>query len=88
MVSQHCIQRIKERNISIDLEMVEFLVKKSNGQNVAFILGETEFLGDENYVILIVRNNQAVTIQFRRKSQTVNPHSLNVDTVSKYPCLF
>ncbi len=88
MVSQHCINRIKERHINIDLEMLEFLVNKSNGQSVAFILGETTFLGDENYIILIVRNNQAITIQFRRKSQTINPHSLNVDTVSKYPCLF
>lgn len=88
MVSKHCIQRIKERNINIDLEMVEFLVAKSNGQNVAFILGEIKFLGDENYVILIVRNNEARTIEFRRKSQTVNPYSLSVDTVSKYPCLF
>jgi len=88
MVTNHCIQRIKEREINIDLEMIEFLVNKSNGQNVAFILGEINFLEDENYVILIVRNNQAVTIEFRRKSQTITAHSLQVDTVSKYPCLF
>lgn len=88
MVSNHCIQRIKERQINIDLEMIEFLVSKSNGNSVAFILDEVDFLGDENYVILIVRNNQAVTIEFRRKSQTITAHALNVDTVSKYPCLF
>lgn len=88
MVTNHCIQRIKERQINIDLEMIEFLVNKSNGQDVAFILGEIKFLGDENYVILIVRNFQAVTIEFRRKSQTITAHSLQVDTVSKYPCLF
>ena len=88
MVSNHCIQRIKEREINIDLEMIEFRVSKSNGNSVAFILGEVDFLGDENYVILIVRNNQAVTIEFRRKSQTITAHALNVDTVSKYPCLF
>ena len=88
MVTPHCIKRIKERNINIDLEMLEFLVKKSNGQDVAFILGETKFLDDDNYVILIVRNNVAVTIEIRRKSQTITAHALNVDTVSKYPCIF
>lgn len=88
MVSNHCIQRIKERQINIDLEMAEFLVNKSNGNSVAFILGEVNFLGDKNYVILIVRNNQAVTIEIRRKSQTISPFALGVDTVSKYPCLF
>lgn len=40
MGTPHCIKRIKERNINIDLEMLEFLVKKSDGQDVAFILGE------------------------------------------------
>jgi len=88
MVTSHCIKRIQERNINIDLEMIEYLVKKSNGQNIAFILGETKFLEDENYVILIVRNNEAVTVQFRRKSQTITAHALDVDTVSKFPCLF
>lgn len=88
MVTSHCMKRIQERNINIDMEMIEFLVNKSNGQAVAFILGETKFLGDENYVILIVRNNVAVTIEIRRKSQTITAHALNVDTVSKYPCLF
>lgn len=88
MVTSHCLQRIKEREINIDLEMIEFLVSKSNGQNVAFILGEVKFLDDENYVILIVRNYEAVTIQFRRKSQTNTAHALQVDTVSKYPCIF
>lgn len=88
MVTPHCMKRIQERNINIDMEMLEFLVKKSNGQDVAFILGETKFLGDDNYVILIVRNNVAVTIEIRRKSQTITAHALNVETVSKYPCLF
>lgn len=88
MVTSHCMKRIQERNINIDMEMLEFLVKKSNGQDVAFILGETKFLDDDNYVILIVRNNVAVTIEIRRKSQTITAHALNVDTVSKYPCLF
>lgn len=88
MVTPHCMKRIQERNINIDMEMLEFLVKKSNGQDVAFILGETKFLDDDNYVILIVRNNVAVTIEIRRKSQTITAHALNVDTVSKYPCLF
>ena len=88
MVTPHCMKRIQERNINIDMEMLEFLVKKSNGQDVAFILGETKFLGDDNYVILIVRNNIAVTIEIRRKSQTITAHALNVETVSKYPCLF
>lgn len=88
MVTPHCMKRIQERNINIDMEMLEFLVKKSNGQDVAFILGEIKFLDDDNYVILIVRNNVAVTIEIRRKSQTITAHALNVDTVSKYPCLF
>jgi len=88
MVTSHCIKRIQERNINIDIEMLEFLCQKSNGQNVAFILGEVRFLDDDNYIILIVRNYEAVTIQFRRKSQTITAHSLQVDTVSKYPCIF
>ena len=88
MVTPHCMTRIQERKINIDMEMLEFLVKKSNGQDVAFILGETKFLDDDNYVILIVRNNVAVTIEIRRKSQAITAHALNVDTVSKYPCLF
>lgn len=88
MVTPHCIKRLKERNINIDLEMLEFLVKKSDGQDVAFILGEVNFLGDDNFVILIVRKNVAVTMELRRKSQTITAHALNVDAVSKYPCLF
>ena len=88
MVTAHCLKRIEERGINIDVEMLEFLVKKSQGFDMAFILGEIKFLDDDNYVILIVRNNVAVTLEIRRKSQSISPHSLNVDAVSKYPCLF
>lgn len=87
MVSPHCERRIKERNINVDLEMIELLVNKSDGKNIAYIMGEVKFLDDDNYVILIVRNFVAVTIEIRRKSQTISAHALNVDTVSKYPCL-
>lgn len=88
MVTSHCIKRIQERNISIDIKMLEFLCQKSEGKSVAFIIGEVKFLDDDNYVILIVRNYEAITIQFRRKSQTITASALNVDTVSKYPCIF
>jgi len=68
--------------------MVELLCKKSYGIDIAYILGEVEFLGDLNVVILVVRNWNAVTIEFRRKSQTITEKSLNVVAISKYPCLF
>jgi hypothetical protein len=88
MVSPHCISQIKKREINVDIEMIEYLTEKSQGIDSAFILGETVFMGDDNYVILIVRHNAAITIEFRRMSQSLNKNCLNVEQIIKYPCLF
>lgn len=88
MVSPHCISQIEKREINVDIEMIEFLTEKSQGVDSAFILGEKMFLGEENYVILIVRHETAITIEFRRKSQSLNVKCLDVEQIIKYPCLF
>ena len=88
MVSPHCISQINKREINVDIEMIEYLTEKSQDIDSAFILGEVEFLGDENYVILIVHHEVAITIEFRRKSQSLNTYCLNVEQIIKYPCLF
>lgn len=88
MISHHCHKRIKERKINIDPEMIELLVEKAKKRDVAYILGEVDFLGDRNYLILFVRNGVATTIEPRRKSQTITRHSLDVEEVVPYPCLF
>lgn len=87
MITQHCVKRIEERHINIDLEILEYLCNKASC-DTAFILGEINFLGDMNHVILIVRENNAVTIEFRRCSQPHTEKSLNVDMIVEYPCLF
>jgi len=88
MITTHALKRIEERHISIDIEMVEYLCQKYKSQDTAVFLGEILFLGDMNYVILIIRGGNAITIEFRRKSQSIDEKSLNVMRVEKYPCLF
>ena len=88
MVSNHIRKRIEERKINIDIEMVEYFCQKYNSQDTAVILGEVVFLGDMNYVILIIRGGNAVTIEFRRKTQNNDAKSLKVESVIDYPCLF
>ena len=87
MITQHCAKRIVERGINIDPEMIEYLCNKSKC-DTAFVLGQIQFLGDLNHVILIVREKIAVTIEFRRCSQTHSCHSLDVDMIVESPCLF
>lgn len=88
MVTKHVLQRIEERRIEIDLEMIEYFCKKYNSQDTAVLLGEVQFLGEENYVILIIRNGNAIAIEFRRCSQNNDAKSLKVDSVIAFPCLF
>lgn len=88
MITPHVLKRIEERQIEIDLEMIEYFCQKYNQQDTAVFLGKVMFLGDENYVILIIRNGNAITIEFRRCGQNCDKHSLNVEKVEKYPCLF
>lgn len=88
MITSHCIKRIQDRKINIDLEILEYLCGKSQDTDTAFILGETEFLGDMNFIILIVRNGRAITIEFRRKGQTISEKSLRVRKLENYPCTF
>lgn len=93
MVTEHCKRRIKEREINIDLEIIEYLVKKSEGNDVAFVLGEVKIFDDDNFIILIVREYVAVTIEIRRKSQIENAkgrlaQSLRVKEAVNYPCIF
>lgn len=87
MITQHCAKRIIERRINIDPEMVEYLCSKSVC-DTAFVLGQINFLNEPNHVILIVREKIAVTIEFRRVSQSHTEKSLNVDMIVEYPCLF
>jgi len=88
MLTPHAIKRIEERRINIDLEMLEYLSKKYSDKDTAVILGEVYFLDAENYVIALIRGGNVVTIEFRRKSQTITEKSLNVECLVKYPCLF
>lgn len=88
MVTPHCKSQIEKREITVDIEMIEYLCRKSNKIDSAFILGEKMFLGDICYVILIVRHEVAITIEFRRKSQSISEKSLQVEQVVKYPCIF
>jgi len=87
MVTPHVLKRIKERQIEIDIEMVEYFCQKYN-QDTAVFLGEVVFLQEKNYVILIVRDGNAVTIEFRRCAQNCDAKTLNVSQVVKFPCLF
>lgn len=88
MVSPHCRSQVEKREINIDIEMIEYLVTKSKGIHSAFILGEEIFLGDDCYIILIVRHEIAITIEFRRKTQTLTEKSLGVNQIVKFPCTF
>jgi hypothetical protein len=88
MITSHCKSQIEKRKINIDPEMIEFLVKKSNKVDSAFILGEQIFLGDVCHVILIVRHDIAITIEFRRKTQTITEKSLDVSQIVRFPCIF
>ena len=88
MIAQHCKSQIEKRHINIDLEMIEFLVTKSNNVDSAFILGEQIFMDDNCYIILIVRHEVAITIEFRRKTQSITEKSLDVKQIVKYPCVF
>lgn len=87
MITPHCLKRIKEREINVDLEMVEYLCKKST-VSTAFILGKITFLGEINYVILVVREGDAVTLELRRATQTISIDALKVGLIVEYPCLF
>jgi hypothetical protein len=87
MVSPHCISQINKGEINVDTEMIEYLTEKSQGTDSAFVLGEMEFLGDNNYVILIVRHEVAITIEFRRITQSLNTNCLGVEQIIKFPCL-
>jgi hypothetical protein len=88
MISSHCKSQIEKREINIDIEMIEYLVKKAKGIDLAFILGEQYFLDALCLIILIVRHDTAITIEFRRKSQSITTESLKVIDIVKYPCTF
>jgi len=88
MITSHVLKRLGERHIEIDIEMVEYLSSKYSDVDTAVIIGSIEFLGDKNYIILIIRDGNAVTIEFRRCSQKCDKNSLNVDEVITYPCIF
>lgn len=88
MVTPHCKSQIEKREINVDIEMIEYLCRKSNKIDSAFILGEKYFLGDICYVILIVRHEIAITIELRRKTQSITEKSLQVEQIVPHPCLF
>lgn len=88
MITEHALKRIKERQIEIDLEMLEYFCQKYNQHDTAIILGKVKFLGEDNLVICIIRDANVITIEFRRTSQHNDANSLNVEEVIAYPCLF
>ena len=88
MVTPHVLKRIEERKIEIDIEMVELFCRKYSDFDTAVFLGKVLFLGETNHVILIIRNGNAVTIEFRRITQHCDKLALNVAQVIEYPCLF
>lgn len=88
MVTSHVLKRIKERQIEIDIEMVEYFCQKYDNMDTAVFLGKIVFLGEKNHVILIIRDGNAVTIEFRRCTQNNDANSLNVEQVVEFPCLF
>ena len=88
MVTSHVLRRIEERQIEIDIEMIEYFCQKYNECDTAIFLGLVTFLDERNFVILIIRDGDAITIEFRRCTQKCDKHSLNVEQVIEYPCLF
>ena len=88
MVTNHVLKRIEERQIEIDIEMIEYFCQKYEECDTAIFLGKIDFLDEKNYVILIIRDGNAVTIEFRRCNQNCDANSLNVEQVIQYPCLF
>jgi len=88
MITKHALQRIEERQIEIDLEMIEYFCQKYSDMDTAVFLGKIVFLGDDNHVILIIRDGNAITIEFRRCTQNCDEKTLNVDRVKEYPCIF
>jgi hypothetical protein len=70
------------------MEMIEYLCRKSSGIDSAYIIGEDTFLGDKCWIILIVRHDDAITIEFRRKSQSLNENSLKVKQIVKHILYF
>ena len=88
MITPHVLKRIEERQIEIDLEMIEYFCQKYSDFDTAVFLDKVMFLGDNNHVILIIRNGNAVTIEFRRCTQNCDKNSLKVIQVIEYPCIF
>ena len=81
MCNPHVIERIESRRIEIDPEFLDYLAAKCENIDTAIILGRNSWLGDVCRIILIVRNNQPVTIMFRRLSQSLDRKHLGVDKI-------
>ena len=88
MVTSHVLRRIKERQIEIDIEMMEYFCQKYGDNDTAVFLGKIKFLGELNHVILIIRDGDAITIEFRRCTQNCDANILDVEQVVEFPCLF
>ena len=86
MITSHCKSQIENRQIHVDIEMIEYLCQKSDHIDSAYIIGEDTFLGDKCWIILIVRHDDAITIEFRRKSQSLSENSLKVNHIEKCLC--
>lgn len=78
----HIAQRIKERNIDIDVEYCVYIAEKFE-EGTAIFLGTMKYLGDNCHVILIVRGKMPVTIECRRISQKCDCKSLGVVKIER-----
>jgi hypothetical protein len=77
----HIQERLESRGIKNITERDCFGLASMYNQDTALILGKEKFLGDENFIILIVRHFRAITIMFRRCSQNINEKQLGVEKI-------
>ena len=77
----HCKKQMEEREIELDVEFLIYLAEKTEEENVAIVLGTKEYLGNLNNVILIIRDFYPVTVECRRKTQSLNKNVLEVDNI-------
>lgn len=90
-VPYHIYQRLNERGLSFSMEYLISLAKKCENDTAILLCILDEYRNDSdldfcqrkesngNLVILIVRNQDPITIMFRRTEQPFTPEALKVD---------
>ena len=77
----HVSKQVESREIDLDVEFLVYLAEKTTEEDVAIVLGTKEYLGSPNVVILIVREKFPTTIEYRRKSQSLDKKHLRVENI-------